>query len=62
MHGAWYVSEEFVRQYGRTGRSWGCPVLDAKIAREVIDTIKGGSCLFMYFNDKKYLRESKFLR
>jgi len=51
-----------VRQYGRTGRSWGCPVLDAKIAREVIDTIKGGSCLFMYFNDKKYLRESKFLR
>lgn len=62
MHGAWYVTEEFVKQHGRTGRSWGCPVLDKAIAKDVIDTIKGGSCLFIYYPDEHYLKESDFLK
>lgn len=48
MHGAWYVSDEHVRKFGRLGRSWGCPALDERVAEDVIDTIKGGSLLFAY--------------
>jgi L,D-transpeptidase-like protein len=48
MHGAWYVSAEQARQQGRIGRSWGCPAVSAKMARPVIDTIKGGSFIFSY--------------
>jgi hypothetical protein len=48
MHGAWYVSDDHVRKFGRLGRSWGCPALDEGVATEVIDTVKGGSFLFAY--------------
>ncbi len=48
MHGAWYVSAEHARAYGRLGRSWGCPALPQAIAASVIDAIKGGSFLFAY--------------
>lgn len=48
VHGAEYVSESFVRQHGRTGRSWGCPALDDAVAKTVIDTIKDGSLLYIW--------------
>ncbi|MGH9361285.1 MAG: murein L,D-transpeptidase catalytic domain family protein [Thermoanaerobaculia bacterium] len=48
MHGAWYVSSEQARAQGRIGRSWGCPAVSEKVARPVIDTIKGGSFIFSY--------------
>ena len=54
MHGAWYVSPEHARQYGRLGRSWGCPALSEKSAHRVIDTIKGGSYIFSYSADKAW--------
>ncbi len=40
VHPADYVSDS-----GRAGRSWGCPALDPKISRNVIDRIKNGSML-----------------
>ena len=43
MHGAWYVSPEHAQQYGKLGRSWGCPALPLADAKPVIDTVKGGS-------------------
>jgi hypothetical protein len=51
MHGAWYVSPEQIRRYGRLGRSWGCPALSPASAHPVIDTIKGGSFIFAYAAD-----------
>ncbi len=61
LHGAWYATQEFVDKYGRLGRSWGCPVLPPEITIEIIDLIKGGSCLFIYFDDPTYLESSVFL-
>jgi hypothetical protein len=48
MHGAWYVSAEHARQYGRLGRSWGCPALPLEKAHSVIDRVKGGSFVYAY--------------
>jgi hypothetical protein len=61
IHAAWYVSPSFAKKYGRLGRSWGCPALEKKVAKQVIDTIKDKSLLFVYFPDKKWLASSKFL-
>jgi hypothetical protein len=61
MHGAPYVSEDFAKQHGRIGRSWGCPALSQKVAPKVIDTIKGGSLLFSYYPDEEWLSSSRFV-
>ena len=62
MHGAPYVSEKFARAQGRIGRSLGCPALSEGIAREVIDTVKGGHGLvFAYYPDPAWLAASKYL-
>lgn len=45
VHGANYVSEEFAKKNKRVGRSEGCPALDHKHARTVIDQLKLGSFL-----------------
>jgi hypothetical protein len=61
MHGAPYVSEQFAAATGRLGRSWGCPALRAGIAREVIDRVKGGSLVFAYYPDQRWLSASQYL-
>jgi L,D-transpeptidase catalytic domain len=61
MHGAPYVNTSLIRTRGRLGRSWGCPALRESIAREVIDTVKGGSLVFSYFPDTNWLKSSKYL-
>lgn len=61
IHGAWYVSENVIKKYGRIGRSWGCPALDQQIVKPIIDTIKDGTILFAYFPDPKWLTQSTFL-
>jgi hypothetical protein len=62
MHGARYVSQSAVNALGRLGRSWGCPALPAGTHRRVIDRIKGGSALFAYYPDQRWLRTSRFLQ
>ncbi len=62
IHGAWYVSENFGKKHGRMGRSWGCPALDPKVAKPLIDTIKEGTLLFVYYPDLDWLNSSIFLR
>lgn len=61
MHGASYVGEEFARQHGRLGRSWGCPAVDARLHRELIDSLQNGAALFVYFPDPTWLSRSTFL-
>jgi hypothetical protein len=61
IHGAWYVGSEVVQRYGRLGRSWGCPAVDQKLAKPLIDTIKNSTLVFVYANDRKWLWKSSFL-
>lgn len=61
MHGAPYVDARLAASQGRIGRSWGCPALREGIARQVIDTIRGGGVIFAYYPDAAWLRTSRFL-
>lgn len=62
MHGASYVSDATVRALGRLGRSWGCPAVRKEVAKKIIDTVKGGTPVFAYYPDTKYLAQSEFVR
>lgn len=44
IHPASYVSDNFPQQ----GRSWGCPALEPKHARRIIDKIKHGSLIYAW--------------
>lgn len=59
VHGAPYVSQEMVNARGFVGRSWGCPAVPANESRPIINTIKNGSCMFIYH--PSYIRESEIL-
>jgi hypothetical protein len=61
MHGAPYVSADIAARQGRLGRSWGCPALREAVARQVIDTVRGGGVVFSYYPDETWLRSSRFL-
>jgi hypothetical protein len=61
IHEAWYVGEEFARQHGRLGLSWGCPALRPEISRQIIDLIKDGTAIFAYYPDESWLGSSQFL-
>jgi len=61
IHGADYVSAEFIRKYGRLGRSFGCPAVPQELSKEIIQTIKGGSCLFIYVPKPSYTSNSPIL-
>jgi len=59
MHGADYVSESFIKQNGRLGRSLGCPALPLDQYAQIIDAVQGGSCLFLNKSNAGY--NSKYL-
>ncbi len=61
IHGAHYVTAERAENQ-LIGRSWGCPVLRPEISTSLIDTIKEGSVLWVYYPDHKWLSESRFLQ
>jgi hypothetical protein len=58
MHGAPYVNEDIARKTGRIGRSWGCPAVSLKEHQQIINTIKNGSCLYLFAPEQQYLAKS----
>ena len=62
IHSADYVTDGFIKENGRLGRSWGCPALPPDQTQEIIEKIKNGSVLFIYAKDDDYLNNSKLLR
>ena len=61
IHSAKYAEESFINKYGRLGRSFGCPALPAGNYEEIIDLIKGGTLLFIYYPQSAYLENSRIL-
>ena len=59
MHGADYVSEAFIKQNGRLGRSLGCTALPMELKDQIIETVTGGTCLFLNKSNVGY--SSRFL-
>jgi hypothetical protein len=50
IHSAWYVCESFVKQYGYTGKSFGCPALPADALKTLMPILADGSLLYIYAN------------
>ncbi|REH00377.1 murein L,D-transpeptidase catalytic domain family protein [Flavobacterium aquicola] len=48
IHGADYVSDSFIKNHKRLGRSQGCPAVPVQFASEIITMIKGQTCLYIY--------------
>jgi hypothetical protein len=61
MHAADYATENFIKKYGRLGRSYGCPSVPPEMNKPIIDAIQGGTCLFLYNPDKEYISKSALL-
>ncbi len=61
IHGANYVSEDYIGEQGYIGRSWGCPALPEKLSKPIIDKIKNGTCLFIYSANTNYINRSAVL-
>ena len=62
MHGADYVSTDFIEKNGRLGRSYGCPSVPMEEHQTIIETIKEGSVMFIYAPDKNYAAASELFR
>ncbi len=61
VHGADYIGDSRLRNSPYMGRSFGCPAVPAKESANIINTIKDGSCLFIYHPSQAYLKGSKLL-
>jgi hypothetical protein len=59
MHGADYVSRDFIRQYGRLGRSFGCPSIPMENHEKIINMLSGRSCIYINFPDDNYQSSSR---
>lgn len=61
IHGADYIGNDWLKKNQYMGRSYGCPAIPRKETSYLINTIKNGSCLFIYHPSKRYMKESKIL-
>jgi len=61
LHGADYVNTDYISSQGYIGRSQGCPAVTPEISEPLINTIKEGSCLFIYHPSSLYLKRSTLI-
>jgi hypothetical protein len=61
IHGAGYVNEDVVSRDMPIGRSFGCPAVRQEVNADLVDLIKGGSCLYIAHFSERYLADSKYL-
>lgn len=61
IHGADYVSENFIKIHNRLGKSHGCPALPIELSKKIIQTIKDKSCLFIYHPSEDDKESSKLV-
>lgn len=61
IHSADYVDPSWIAQYGRIGRSQGCPAVRPEVANMVVDSLKGGQFMFSYYPDDHWLATSPYL-
>ena len=61
IHGADYATDGFCKSAGYLGRSFGCPAVPTKVSKTIINTIRNGSCLFIYSPSKAYLKQSSLI-
>jgi hypothetical protein len=62
LHAADYVSESTINAKGYIGRSHGCPAVPERLHKPIIEKIKNGSCLFIFGEDRNYIRRSAMLK
>jgi hypothetical protein len=60
VHAADYVNAARVNS-AYMGRSQGCPALPNELSAKVIDLIKDGSAMFLYYPAETYLKASKLI-
>ena len=61
MHAANYVSNLFIKNNKRLGRSEGCPAIPEELSKGIINTIKNKSCLFIYYPSVNFKTASKLV-
>jgi hypothetical protein len=62
IHGSDYIGTDFLRDNKFNGRSFGCPAVPLEESSDVINTIKEGTCLFIYYPSKTYISKSGLLK
>lgn len=58
LHGCSYVGDNYLRDFGASGTSLGCPALPAAVSAKVIRAVADGSCFFIYHPTREYLDHS----
>ncbi|MGM8360516.1 murein L,D-transpeptidase catalytic domain family protein [Flavobacterium sp. ARAG 55.4] len=61
VHGANYVSNSFIQNNKRLGRSLGCPAVPVEVTNKLIETIQNKTCLFIYYPSKSYKQLSRLV-
>lgn len=54
LHGAKYVSAEFIKAHGRLGLSWGCPAIEHSLVDQVVRDLENGSVIIAHSTRSRY--------
>jgi hypothetical protein len=62
IHRADYCDRDFLESNSNVlGRSYGCPAVPFNEYDKLLNMVRDGSCFFIYYPDKDYLRESRMV-